>query len=1005
MSANPAPASPLRVYTIAPGLSFLDALAAGLLARAAGEPLALSRMTVLLPTRRACRSLQEAFLRQAESRALLLPSIRPLGDIDEDAIAEFAGLEAADEAAAELPPAIPALKRRLLLVREVLNWSATRGRFEETSERGPLSPDQAARLAGELARLLDQVETEQLDLAALDRLVPEDYAQHWQETLDFLTLVTRRWPERLAKEGLLDPAERRNRALIALAQAWRAAPPAEPVIAAGSTGSIPATAELLSVIAALPEGAVVLPGLDRALDEQAWEALEPPHPQYGLKALLERLGLAREAIADWPAPLAPATPAARARLIAEALRPAAAPVGALDGADLAEAAKGVLRIDCEHPREEAGVIALLMRETLEQEGKRAALVTLDRELARRVAAELARYGVAVDDSAGLPLAETPPGTFLRLSAEAAAQAWAPVALLSALKHPLAALGMARMSFLEAVRRLEIAALRGPRPGAGLRGLRDALASRGEAKEERLAFLLDRLERAAAPFDDLLRRARVPAAKLVARHVAFAEALAATDALPGAARLWAGEAGQAAAEFVAGLHEAAPALGTVAGASYPALLAQLMETPVVRPRQPGHPRLFIWGPLEARLQHVERMILAGLNEGTWPSEPAPDPWMSRPMRRDFGLPALERRIGLSAHDFAQCFNAPEVVLTRSRKEKGTPTVPSRWLVRLEALLAAHGASVRLEREAPRWLAWQRRLEAPARSERLAPPAPRPPLKARPRRLSVTEIETWMRDPYTIYARHVLGLDPLEPLDADYSAAERGLFIHKALERFVKAHPGPLPADALARLLAEGRRAFGPAFGRTAVWAFWWPRFERIAAWFVEEERKRRDAGHRTLASEVRGRLELKAAGGPFELVAKADRIDRDSEGRLAIIDYKTGSLPGMGEIRRGLSPQLALEGLIAERGGFADLPAGRVAELAYWKLIGMRKEGEVRLATNEPAALIAEAEAGLLRLVAAFDDPETPYHARPEAKSAPRGHDYDHLARVREWETGEEEGEA
>ncbi|HLB07833.1 MAG TPA: double-strand break repair protein AddB, partial [Alphaproteobacteria bacterium] len=515
---SPAPA---RVFTIPPGLSFLDALAAGLIARAGQDPLALSAMTVLLPTRRACRSLEAAFLRRSEGRALLLPAIRPLGDIDEDALAEEAGLEAADAAALDLAPAIPRLRRRLLLAREVLDWSLKHKGDAPT--RGTLTPDQAARLADELAHLIDQVETERLSFAALDGLVPADYAAHWQQTLRFLKLITRHWPKLLKSLDLIDPALHRDRGLSALARSYRQNPPAHPVIAAGSTGSIPATAELLGAIAHLPEGAVVLPGLDRTLDEESWQALEPTHPQYGLKFLLERLGVAHQTVPDWPTPLEPTTPASRAWVIAAALRPAAAPARRLERAALNAALRDVVRIDCANPREEAGVIAFILRETLESEGKRAALVTLDRMLARRVAAALKRFGVVVDDSAGLPLAKTPPGTFLRLIAEAAAERWPPVKFLAALKHPLAACGLSRLRLIETVRRIELAVLRGPRPAPGLAGLREALSK--QARDPALGALVGGLERLAAPFDGLIAAHRASARELVRQHLALAEALA------------------------------------------------------------------------------------------------------------------------------------------------------------------------------------------------------------------------------------------------------------------------------------------------------------------------------------------------------------------------------------------------------------------------------------------------------------------------------------------------
>ncbi|MGE0747655.1 MAG: double-strand break repair protein AddB [Rhodospirillales bacterium] len=976
----------MTVYTIPPGAPFVDALADGLMARAGGDALALPRMTVLLPTRRAGRALREAFLRLTDGRALLLPRMVPIGDVDEDELA-FED-EAAGADALEVPPAIPALRRQLMLTRLILASGALVG--DDAAER----PAQAGRLAVELAALLDQVQTERVDFAALAGLVPAQYAEHWQRSLTFLRILTDNWPAVLAEDGSLDSADRRNRLIAARCAAWARTPPAGPVIAAGSTGSIPATADLLTLVARLPGGAVVLPGLDRDLDPAARAELAPTHPQYGMAQLLAAMEVAAVDVGDWPSRDLRASPPSRATLVNLALHPTGDRPPADPGFAVDAALAGVRRIDCPGPQEEAAVIALLMREALETPQRTAALVTPDRALARRVAAELSRWGIAVDDSAGEPLALSPPGAFLRLAARAVADDWAPVPLLALLKHPLAAGGLFPGAFRSLVRALERDALRGPRPAPGLGGAKDALG--------REAPWLDALARAAAPFAAALAARRRPLADLLAAHIAFAEALAATGDQAGADRLWAGEAGEALARFVNELNQEGAALEAIDGAAYPALFETLLAGRVARPAYGRHPRLFIWGSLEARLQHADLLILGGLNEGTWPRQPPADPWLSRDMRRRFGLPPPDRRVGLAAHDFVQAFCAPEVVLTRATREEGTPTVPSRWLRRLDALL--DGPDVPAHRGLPRavearWLHWQDALDRPDRFAPCPPPRPAPPPAARPRQLSVTEIETWMRDPYAIYARRILRLRPLDPIDADPGAAERGVMVHAALERFLKAYPVALPADPYKALVEIGRDAFGDALDRPGVWAFWWPRFLRIAEWVAATEAARRPQ-LATIHGEVWGRLVVAAPAGPFTLIAKADRVDGLKDGRLAIIDYKTGATPDKKTVAAGLAPQLPLEAAMAVAGGFDGVPAAAVAELAFWRLAGGAVSGEEKPAGDDPAALAADAAAGLARLVAAFDDPATPYLATPDP-ARPAGYgDYDHLARVREWSAGD-----
>ena len=987
------------VFTIPAGVAFLDVLARGVLDQTRGEAFALADTLILLPTRRAARALAEAFLRASGGAALALPRVLPLGDIDDGESWPFddgaAGAEARD-----VPPAISQTRRLLLLARLVQGFR---------SDGAPRTAGQAVRLARELALLLDRVETERIDFSRLADLVPERFADHWKLTLEFLSIVTDAWPRILAAEGVIDPARRQDLVLTARADHWRKFPPAGRVIAAGSTGSIPATADVLDAVARLAQGAVVLPALDREIDDESWAKLAPSHPQFGLARLLARLGIDRDQVEDWPGDFNPPPLSGRARLVAETMRPAATterwlalkPIPAISPISR-DAAEGLRRIDCPGPAEEAQVIALLLREALEIPGRTASLVTSDRGLARRVAAELGRWRIDIDDSAGLPLGATPPGVFLRLTAALAEDRFAPIALLAALKHPLAACGLSPGAFRAQARALEAAILRGPRPDRGIAGLRSALeaarlapAARGE-----LGHMIDALEGVAAPFVSALADGGADLGALLRAHVIFAEALAATAAQDGASRLWAGEAGEVAARFVGDLAEGAargaPALGATGG-SYAALLDALMDGAVVRPRHASHPRLRILGPLEARMQQADLTVLGGLNEGTWPRHTQPDPWLSRPMQLTFGLPEPERRVGLAAHDFAVALAAPEVVLTRATRVEGTPTVPSRWLARLEAVL--RGADLFEPMiAARRWidspvLSLAAMLDDPDTATCAFPPierpAPRPPLSARPRELSVTEIRRLMRDPYAVYARRILRLDPLEDIDADADAAVRGKIVHRVLHRFLRDHPGRLSEDALGRLLAIGRSEFDEASVRPAVRALWWPRFVRVAEWFVATQSGRTE---RVAATECKGRLEWDAPRGRFALVARADRIDVLDDGRLAIIDYKTGAAPKTKDVESGAQPQLPLEAAIAAAGGFAGVPGAEVAELAYWELTGGEAPGKIAAIKRDAAALGEAAREGLARLVAAFDDEARPYTASDD----PDFGEYAHLARVKEW---------
>jgi len=964
-------------------------------------------MTVLLPNRRAQRSLAEAFLAAGEGRTTLLPRLVALGEVDAEELV-LAGPEGLFEGAATLAlaPALSARRRQFLLGRLVESQARSRGL--------PLSAAGVAALADELARLLDEAETAEIDLAGLRDLAPERFAAHWQQVLEFLKILYENWPTLERAQGALGPAHRRRLLLAAQAEAWRRAPPPGPVIAAGSTGSIPAVARLLKVVAGLPQGAVVLPGLEPDLGEELAAAIraDPCHPQHGLLLLLETLEVEPRQVPPWPGS---AVAGERAHFVQAALRPAAmtdswreiaAGANAARRRDWKHALAGLSWYECPGPREEALTVALLLRQALETPGRTAALVTPDRGLARRVAGELGRWGLALDDSAGRPLAETPPAVLLRHLVRALEAKLAPVPLLALLKHPLTRMGEAPGPVRRRVRRLERLVLRGPRPAPGFGGLVAALRAQDLDGEERreaaaLEHWLDGLAAALAPLTAAMAGGKQSLATLLQAHLAAGEALA--RPAEGEGGLWQGEAGEALSTTLAEVLEAADDFPPVLPADYPALFEALLAGQVVRPRWGSHPRLFLWGPLEARLQQADLMILGGLNEGTWPALPDPGPWLSRPMRAALGLAPPERRIGQAAHDVAQALAAPEVVLTRAVKVEGTPTLPARWLLRLEALAATLGLGAALPRRKAEPADWSAALDRPLEPPRpAAPPEPRPPLERRPRRLSVTQVETWMSNPYALFARHVLRLEPLPVLDEEPGPKDRGTLVHRVFERFVRALPAALPADAAERLEAIVADELAAAAVHPGLALLWGPRLRRLAGWFLQVEAERRPLLAEILV-EQRGRLELAAPGGPFVLIAKADRLERGRVGGVTLIDYKTGQLPRPAEVAAGLAPQLPLEGAMLLAGGFAALGPQPLAGLEHWRVTGARPAGEVKSLAGDAAALAAEAAAGLARLVAAFDDPNTPYHARPRPDALPSFYDYADLPRVEEWTSvGDEE---
>ncbi|MBL4691861.1 MAG: double-strand break repair protein AddB [Magnetovibrio sp.] len=986
--------SQTNIFTIPSDQNFVEALARGILNKVGGAPHALAQVTVLLPTRRACRSLREAFLRLSDGKPMLLPQMMPLGDVDEDDLA----LSTSGTAySLDLAPAMGSLKRTVLLARYVMKMDSG------------TSPDQAVRLAEELANLLDQVHTEGLDLAKLPGLVQDkELSLHWEKTVKFLSIIGETWPQVLAAQGLLDSAKRRDKVLRARAQSWARNPPQGLLIAAGSTGTIPATADLLHIIAHSPLGNVVLPGLDNHAHDDVWANIEPSHPQFGMAQLLKKLGVDRTDVKLWDGVQDSHTQ--RATVLNRALVPASATHlwrgDALNDDVLDQGLDGLERVDCPGPREEAQTIALILRQALNTPDQTSALITPDRQLARRVSVELTRWGVDVDDSAGQPLDQTPPGAFFNLVSEMVADQFHPVSLLACLKHPLAAGGFAPHQMRYQVRALEAICLRGPRPEEGLAGLeakfrvfnndadtyaQTSLKKMG-LKPTHARNILAMLQEVSTPFSNLLKNTKSCPCDLLTAHVKLCEALARTDSAQDERHLWAGDAGDALSTFIAEAHEALLSLGPISPEQYPALIKALMMGRAVRPQFGKHPRVFIWGPLEARLQRTDITVLGGLNEGTWPGDVEASPWMSRPMMQAFGLGMPERRVGLSAHDFVQAASSPKVYLTRSERSGSSPQVPSRWLVRLNTLLGDRALTSQGQ-----WLDWAKQLTQPDGPPRpCKAPKPTPPVSARPKRLSVTAIEKWMRDPYAIYAGRILNLQPLDDIDADASAADKGNVIHLVLERFVTENMDSLPDDPVTDLLRIGEEVFREKIASPGVRAFWWPRFKRIAAWFVDFEIKRRTNGLKPALIEERGQIDL----NDFTLSAQVDRMDLDSGGGLVILDYKTGQAPSTRLVNSGLTPQLPLEGVIALRGGFKNLKhATSLSGMMYVRLTGGRVAGEEKPIGLEGDEAMQKAEEGLRKLIGKFQLQDTPYLSRPRPMFESRFGDYDHLARVKEW-TGE-----
>jgi ATP-dependent helicase/nuclease subunit B len=1017
-----------RVFTIPASAPFLptliEALRNGTFGTAiADDPLVLASATLYLPTQRACRLMRDAFIRDFDTA--ILPRIVPIGDIDEDEI-EFAGAAAGDIAgdALALPEALGDLERRLLLTRLITAWSNSP--LLHASDGSPLvaqTPAAACALAVDLARLMDDMTMRGVAWNKLDKLVPDEFDYYWQKTLAFLKIAREQWPPILEDYGLIEPAERHDR-LIKAEAARLARKPDGLVIAAGSTGSIPATADLIATIAHLPHGAIVLPGLDTDLDENSWQLIPgdekrkippaPSHPQFAMQALLTRIGITRTDI------VALAEPRGRERLVSEALRPAAATdmwreisADAAFAAHVDAAIQTLTVIEAANPEDEALAIAVTLREAV-HDGKTAALVTPDRALGRRVLTALARWNIVAEDSGGDALANTPAGIFARLAADTALGGLEPVPLLALLKHPLSRSPLRNKD--DAVAMLEQAIFRGPRPRAGSAGLESALHTFRKTKENlhrsdsrrnlseaglnAAADLVSWLADALKPLEEIGHDER-PLSEFAERHRNVLAALSSQDGVESALSGPDGRSLANALDEIA-TSDAAAQLSVGKG-DYVELFTAALSGRAVRPAPRPDLPVHILGRFETRLIASDRVVLGGLVEGKWPQESNTDAWLSRPMRLALGLDLPERRIGLSAHDFAQLLGGREVILTHAAKIGGTPTVASRFIQRLAAVAGERWRTAVARGQT--YLDWARELDRPEQVRPAPQPAPLPPRAARPKGLSVTEIEHWLRDPYTIYAKHILRLRPLDAVDTPPGAAERGTIIHAAVGDFTRLYAKSLPADPAGEIIALGQPHFSALDDFPEARAFWWPRFLRIAHWFARWDAARRSS-IAAIEAEIRGEIPIPLDDGTFKLSGVADRIERTGDGSYVILDYKTGSARSEKQVRTGLAPQLTLEAAMLRHGGFKTIPRGAsVAEIAYVLLKGGEPPGryvEVEFKEGTPDSHAERALQKLTVLAQRFDSDKEPYRSLVHPMWTTHYGDYDHLARVKEWSSGRDD---
>ena len=960
-----------HVFTIPPEQPFALTLARTLLDEYGDDFVGLSTVRILLPNRRSCRAMADAFLVAQNGKPCLLPCLFPIGDVNED---ELSLMDVFDTPDQDISPAIAPLERQMILSRLI------------QQQRPTLPPAQVFALSAQLGALIDDVHTEGLDWKTLPDLVPADLAQHWQITVEFLSILFENWPHILAERGLIDPANRRNRVLNHYAAMLRREQNGTRIIAAGSTGSIPATRDLLKTIAYLPQGQIVLNGLDTTMSETDWTTLPETHAQFYLKNLLDHIGVSRPQVKTWSIQSASNMP--RSHFLQACVTTHSD--GTKTSNILSQATQNIEIIETAQPQQEAKIIALKIREALEQPDISILVVTPDRQLGQRITAELGRWSIQTNDAAGTSFLQTRLGLWLQATATLLTPDAQAVALLSVLHHPLASLGYASADYTRHVRWFERYVLRDPRWQGTLTNLISVTQTRiANIPTEHQAPLLELAQQILKPLENLSRQPQQTLQEWLTIHIELAQQLAATDIVTGEDRLWQSDVGEDLATALQELRLKADLNPTLMHAvHYVDFITKYLRMNVYRPRYPMHPRINILGPIEARLQSADLVILCGLNEGIWPRETPHDPFMSQPMREAFGLSPFARRIGQAALDFYLLAHSPQIVMTYSQMRDGMQVAPARWLQQMQVVAQKHGLTLPKGED---WIALAEQLDAPSVITPQDRPRFAPPLTVRPRQASISDIELWRRDPYAFYAKKILRLYALDHPEEDAAARDWGNVVHILLDDAMRQ-----PTFQLAGWQTKVRQTLDGLALPVDLWVQWQQRLQDIGYWLNDN---RLITGR--AYSEINGAYKFDALN--FTITGRGDLIDVIGDA-VIISDYKTGGAArSKNELLSGYAPQLPFLGLMAEQGGFGGVTPKQVIELRYIGITGKAAEPvTVRNYDSDVKTILSRNLTHYTRLIQHFDTANSAYIAQPHPAHTHRYNDYAHLERVQEWSHAEGE---
>jgi len=939
-----------NLFSIAPVHPFNHTLAEFILGQGFSEQ-EIANSIVLLPTRRACRDFLKAFAQTNTKQAFFCPQVLSLGDSNEDEI-YFATSDIVKQ------DIVSNLQLQFILTRLV-------------QQKNNSNLSEAFYLAQDLAHLISQTETALLSFDDLKNIKAANYAEHWGQILDFLKIVTHFLPEILKETGKITPALARAENILNATKFYsHKAQLGTKIIIAGSTGSLPPTRKLIKTLAEFENTYIILPGLDFNLSEADFNDVTPTHPQFGMKDLLDDLKAKPWQVKEITPSKNSLTPNSRLDLISKTMLPSSS-IKTWEGVKLpTDCTAGITSLTLNNVEEEALAISLIIKKSC-FEKKTVALVTPDRNLAKRVSVKLKKFGILADDSSGTPFDKTPLGRLICAVADCVTKNFSALSLVTLLNSAYITFGLERKQYLETLTKFEKFVLRKIHLYNGLDDLKNKLVQLNldATLQSELVSFIDKLLKALEPLkysSQTLKAKQWWQNLLTSLHNLGADAHLTTD--------------NSLAELNQEINEHADLLPDLTISDFSKILPLIMNFFSVRPPMHENASVIILGQIEARLLDVDTVILGSLNDGTFPKNTVISPWMSETMRVEFGLPPSTRKIGLAAHDFTQALGKCEVFLTRALKDGGTPTNASRFILRLEALLSS--ASLKLEDSQT----WYNLVKHYTSVKELTPPKraeANPPLDARQfKNFYVTKIERLLHSPYDFYAENILKLRPLDELEKLPELSDFGNFVHEGIAKYINKGGG-----SSEQLLQMIESEFTKSQIPLDIQHFWITSLKRIAQFVADDYNSKKHLYTQHLLEQVG---EAKLDG--FNIAAKADRIDKLQDGSVTIIDYKTGAVPKNSDVSSGWNPQLTLEAIICEAGGFVGINHSKVSEIAYYKL-GGQSGGKITRIDLTKGDILENTRHRIAQLLHEFCDKPTPFIARHLSEYSLKYSNYEHLARI------------